>query len=235
MRSVRPCLLALSLLSAAVPAAAQAPAVSIQFHNGNVTLQARNAPLRTILQEWARVGKTTIVNIERVAGTPMTLELTDVPEGQAVATLLRGAGGYIVGARQVASTGPSSFDRIMIVPASPVTAAPRVVSAPIQTLPPPPAPVAFIPGDANNDVPPDGAATRVITAQQLQNQINARTAGVRAEPVEPATQPAPTPQPTPGVRGNPIFTGPSGRPGEVAPAPQQSPRNPLRPNGDPEP
>ena len=43
----------------------------------------------------------------------------------------------------------------------------------------------------------------------------------------PVTQPTATP-------ANPFFSGTSGRPGEVAPVPQQ-PRNPLRPNGDPEP
>jgi hypothetical protein len=231
-------LLGFSLLIGA-PAAAQAPTVSIQFQNGYVSLQARNAPLRTILNEWARTGRTTIINGDRVAGPPLTLELTNVPEREALATLLRSVGGYIVGARQVASTGPSAFDRIMIVPTSSVVApAPTRVftntpSAAPQPPPPPP-PVAFIPGDPDEPGAGDSGPNRILTAQQLQQQLNARAAAARA--AEQAEDDAAVGQSTPPARtpGNPIFSGPSGRPGEIAPVPQQ-PRNPLRPNGDPEP
>ena len=102
-------------------AAAQSPGVSIQFHNnGTVTLQARNAPLRTILQEWARSGGTTIINADRVSAAPMTIELTNVPERDALATILRSTSGYVVGARAVAATGASSYDRIMVLPQSSV-------------------------------------------------------------------------------------------------------------------
>ena len=234
-------LLGLSLLIG-VPAAAQAPTVSIQFQNGYVSLQARNAPLRTILNEWARTGRTTIVNGDRVAGAPLTLELTNVPEREALATLLRSVAGYIVGARQVASTGPSAFDRIMIVPTSSVAPAPARVftntpsaaPGPAAPQPPPPPPVALVPGDPDEPGAPESGPNRILTAQQLQQQLNARAAAARAaeqaeenDAVRQATPPARTP-------ANPIFSGPSGRPGEIAPVPQQ-PRNPLRPNGDPEP
>ena len=73
---------------AAMPAAAQAP-VSIQFQNGNVTIRAANAPLRTILAEWARVGGSEIVNHERVAGTVDALTLENVSERYALSVLLR--------------------------------------------------------------------------------------------------------------------------------------------------
>ena len=235
-------LLGFSLLIGA-PAAAQAPAVSIQFQNGYVSLQARNAPLRTILNEWARTGRTTIINGDRVAGAPLTLELTNVPEREALATLLRSVSGYIVGARQVASTGPSAFDRIMIVPTSSVAPAPARVftntpsAAPGPAAPqppPPPPPVAFVPGDPDEPAAAENGPNRILTAQQLQQQLNARAAAARAaeqaeedDAARQATPPARTP-------ANPIFSGPSGRPGEIAPVPQQ-PRNPLRPNGDPEP
>ena len=238
MRIVRPCLLALSMLSAALPAAAQAPTVSIQFHNGNVTLQARNAPLRTILQEWARVGRATIVNADRVTGPAMTIELTDVPEGRALATLLRSTAGYMVGARQVLSSGPSSFDRIMILPPSAITAAPpaRVVASPLPPLQaPPPAPIAYVPGEPDDNA--DGA-NRVLTNAQMQNQLNARAAAARSAALEGQQQQqqppvAGQPQPPATTPNNPFFSGQSGRPGEIAPVPQQ--RNPNRPNGDPEP
>ena len=248
MRFPSICALTASLGLLAGSATAQSQ-VSIQFQNGFVSVSARNAPLRTILQEWARVGRTNIVNAERVTGSPLTIELVNVPEQEALATLLRGITGYVVGARQVASTGPSSFDRIMILPGNSATVAARPANSPPVAAAPPPA-ITFVPGDADDDqgVPVDG---RVLSAAQLQNQIreaNARAAGQQGQPAQPVQpepaartgQPAPgqpTTQPTtnqPTNRGNPFFTGPtSGRAGAIDPVPQQ--RNPLRPNGDPEP
>ena len=37
-------------------------------------------PLRQILEEWARLGQTTIVNGDKLTGPPMTLQLVDRPE-----------------------------------------------------------------------------------------------------------------------------------------------------------
>jgi hypothetical protein len=236
-RLVLPTLAALMITSAA---AAQSPGVSVQFHDdGTVSLQARNAPLRTILQEWARFGRTTFINAERVTGAPLTLELTNVPEREALATLLRGTSGYIVGARPVATAGASSYDRVMILPPSATPPTARVVSSSPSPTPAPPPPIAFVPGDPE-DAQQD-PNSRVLTQQQLQNSLAARAAAARQQ-VEQQQNPNPNPQdqmarpvtqPTT-TPANPFFSGASGRPGEVAPAPQQ-PRNPLRPNGDPEP
>ena len=105
--------------------------VKLQFNAGQVTLSAQNAPVRAILQEWARLGGATIVNGDRVTGPPVTLELTAVPERQALDIVLRSVAGYIVAARPAGSQGASAFDRIMILPTSaapraPVPAAPAV-------------------------------------------------------------------------------------------------------------
>lgn len=105
------------LLISAVPADAQQP-VSVQFKAGRVTLVARNAPIRAILAEWARLGGATVVNGERVPGAPVTLELTDVPERQALDVILRGVAGYMLAPRRAGSVGASTFDRIMILPTS---------------------------------------------------------------------------------------------------------------------
>lgn len=234
----------LSLLVAA-PAFAQSAPVSIQFQNGLVSVQARNASPRAILQEWARVGKTQVVNAERLTGGPLTLELTNVPEQQALSILLKSAGGYLVGARQALSTGPSTFDRIMIMPASSVPASTaRPVAASASPAPPPP--VAFLPGDPDDDpadvqvpIPPGG---RALTAAELQNQLNQRLAAARAAEQNMQNQPN-MPQQDPQVQQgrpgqtntptNPFFSGSSGRPGEIAPVPQRN--NQPRPNGDVEP
>ena len=110
---------------------ASAQGVTLQFNAGQVTLSAQNAPVRAILQDWARLGGATIVNGDRVAGPPVTLELTAVPERQALDIVLRSVAGYIVAPRPAGSQGASAFDRIMILPTSsapraPVPAAPAV-------------------------------------------------------------------------------------------------------------
>jgi hypothetical protein len=103
--------------------------VKLQFNDGQVTLSAQNAPVRAILQEWARLGGATIVNGDRVTGPPVTLELTGVPERQALDIVLRSVAGYIVAPRPAGSQGASAFDRIMILPTSVAPRAPAPAAA----------------------------------------------------------------------------------------------------------
>jgi hypothetical protein len=122
------------------PAAAE---VSLQLQNGRVTLLARQAPIQQVLGEWARKGRTRIVNLERVAGPPLTLELKDVPEQKALAILLRSVAGYIAAPRPVAMAGASVYDRILILPtstapmAAPAAPRPQIAVAPPPMLPDP--------------------------------------------------------------------------------------------------
>ena len=83
----------------AVPAVAGDLKLTIQ--NGRVTIIAHDVPLQQILQEWARLGNTKIVNAEKVVGLPVTLELVDVPERQALDTLLRSTAGYLAAPRPI--------------------------------------------------------------------------------------------------------------------------------------
>ena len=55
-------------------AVAPAARAEVQFsiRNGRVTIVAKDATIRQILAEWARVGKTKIVNAERIPGGPIT-------------------------------------------------------------------------------------------------------------------------------------------------------------------
>jgi hypothetical protein len=117
-------LVATLLLGWASPASAQA--VKLEFRNGLVSLSAQNAPLRAILAEWTRLGGTKIVNGDRVPGAPITIQLTAVPERQAIDVLLRSAAGYIAGPRQAGSAGTSALASIVILPSS--AAGPRQVS-----------------------------------------------------------------------------------------------------------
>jgi hypothetical protein len=98
-------------------AAGQASAdVQLSMQNGRVSIVAKDATVRQILTEWARVGQTKIVNVERVPGGPVTLELKNVTEAQALEVLLRTLSGYITAPRQTDATNLSQFDRIIIMP-----------------------------------------------------------------------------------------------------------------------
>jgi hypothetical protein len=125
---VRILALAALLLVFAVPAGAQ-PSVTLQFNAGQVTLSAQNAPVRVILAEWARLGGATIVNGDRVAGPPVTLELTGVPERQALDIVLRNVAGYMLAPRRAGTRGASEFDRILILPTSVAPRNPPAVAA----------------------------------------------------------------------------------------------------------
>ncbi len=69
-------------------ARADAGDVTLTLRDGRATIVARNASLQQILREWALRGATRFVNLERVANTPISLEVKDMPERQALAILL---------------------------------------------------------------------------------------------------------------------------------------------------
>ena len=69
------------------------------MHDGRVSIVAKDATLRQILAEWAKVGQTKILNGDRVPGGPLTLQLNNVPEAQALDTLLRTVSGYLASPR----------------------------------------------------------------------------------------------------------------------------------------
>jgi len=104
---------ALLLLTAS---AASAQDLSLVFQSGRVTLVARDVTVPRILDQWARIGGTTIVNGEAIQGGPVTLQLIDVPEREVVDILLRGVGGYVVAGRADALSDASMLGRILILP-----------------------------------------------------------------------------------------------------------------------
>ena len=200
------------LLGCAVSASAQA--VSLQFNNGRVTLNAQNAPVRTILTEWSRLGGTRIINGDRVGGAPVTLELTDVPEREALDVLLRSVAGYVVTQRE-GTVGASALGGVVILATS---SAPRLQ-----------APVTF------------GAATVAPRSQFEQEQEERAGAAPVLPPVQtpPSTQPTVVRFPTNTAFGQtepaPAQPGPqrpvttlqtlpgTSRPGEITPPPATPP------------
>ena len=114
-----PKLLGIALLTAAAGLAAAVPAhaqVLITIHDNGVSLVAKDATLEQILTEWAKVGQTKIVSSEPIPGGPLTLQLTDVPEAQALDILLRALKGYIAVQRASPVAGLSRFERIVVMP-----------------------------------------------------------------------------------------------------------------------
>jgi hypothetical protein len=90
--------------------------VQLTIRGGLVTLDAKDATLREIFAEWARVGQTRVVGGESAGGGPVTLLMTDVPERRALDTLLRSVAGFVAVPRPVQQPSLSTFDRIVVMP-----------------------------------------------------------------------------------------------------------------------
>ena len=116
----RPVLVAvLTVWALAGGPARAADGLKLSFDDGRVTLSAAQVPISEILKEWARVGNTRFVDGEELAdGPPLTLQLTDVPEAEALELLLRAASGYLAAPRAVRVAGTSRFDRVLIMATS---------------------------------------------------------------------------------------------------------------------
>jgi hypothetical protein len=214
---------------AAAPASAD---VRLTINNGRVSISARDATVRQILAEWARVGQTKILNVERITGAPLTLELQNVPESQALEILLRTVSGYMAAPRPEAIANASQFDRIVVMPtSSPARPAGPAASAATPAFRSPPQPQfgpaaqqpQFVPptfppiddDDRDNDEPPAPAVPP--------------NAGPRGPlfPVQPSGQQIQQ-QPTAPSGYAPMGIAPAGAPpvgvavpGMVVPAPQQ--------------
>jgi hypothetical protein len=143
----------MSLLTASVSSAD----VQLQLHDGRVSIVAKDATVRQILTEWARVGQTKVVNVERIPGGPLTLELSDIPEAQALDVLLRSVSGYMAAPRATAVANLSVFDRIIVMP---TVAAPRPAASAAAPAPafqqPQFTPAAPPPNDDADDPPAAG-------------------------------------------------------------------------------
>jgi len=217
----------LNILGALVAAVVLTPhpglaAVTVTIANGNVSVSAQDATLRQILTEWARVGQTRIVNVERLSGPPVSIELANVPEAQALDTLLRAVSGYLAAPRAVAVPNASAYDRIFILATSTGTPARPAAGSPTPspTFTPPP----FVPppqDDQADDEPPQRGFVPVP-------QNPARAPGFNTFPQPPDRRPAAVPQDQQPPPSFPVPTSPVGvsTPGMAMPTPQQPGQSP---------
>ena len=105
------------LLVVSLPASAQQ--LKLSFRDGRVSLDATSVPVRTILNEWAKLGGTKVIGSERITGSPLTLKLENVPEAQALEIVLRSVAGYMAAPRRAAAVaGASMYDRILVMATS---------------------------------------------------------------------------------------------------------------------
>src|SRR5262249_1633468 len=82
----------------------------------------------------ARVGQTRVVNAERIPGGPMTVQLTDVPEEQALDLLLRNVSGYVAAPRPTMVSTLSRYDRILVMPTAAAARQPLVAAAAVSPV-----------------------------------------------------------------------------------------------------
>ena len=114
------CGVIVAAVTGAVAAGAEAQTQNLQLSmkDGRVTIVARDVPLRTLFDEWAKVGQTLIVNADKLTGPRVTLQLVDTTERAALDILLRSAAGYIAAPRPDNRPGTSAYDRITILATS---------------------------------------------------------------------------------------------------------------------
>jgi hypothetical protein len=207
--------------------------VRVTIQDGLVTVVAEDATVGQIIAEWARVGQATVVNADRIPGGPISVEMTNVPEAQALDMLLRSAAGYLAAPRAVAASNLSTFDRIVVMPTSsaPRNPAPVAFQQPqfaqpqfAQPIPPP------VGDDDPEDAPPppNGGAPApnprgpVFNAFPPPQVVNPQT-GTPAT-FTPQVQPATTTQQPQAPQPAAYPTNPYGGvavPGMVVPAPPQ--------------
>jgi hypothetical protein len=134
LRFTRYSVVALVLTLLAGPATASD--LMLEIRDGRVTLIARDVSILQILNEWAKVGSTRIVDAERVGGPPVTLEFGGLSEREALDVILRSAAGYVAVPRQAGDPGASVFDRILVLAASNLSpASPGAASIPVPVAP----------------------------------------------------------------------------------------------------
>jgi hypothetical protein len=154
-----------------VPSISAGQRLDVSMRMGRITIRAQQVSIKAILDEWGRVGHTTIVDADDLSDQIVTLELIDVPEALALRTLLRDAAGYLAAARTSGSDGDSQFDRILVMAES-KSAPPRSAAAATGTIPGPPRADATIPpGGRRERTPFTPSASQQEQLQQLQQLL----------------------------------------------------------------
>lgn len=204
--------------------------VRVSMHDGRVSLSAKDATLKDILEAWSAAGHTSFMHLDSVnMPERLTLELNDVSESDALALLLRPLSGYITVKRTAMVPNASAFDRVVLLPVSvgnqntavinTAATPPRVVPPPLAPQPSAPPPRTVIVNGVSRIVGPNGA---LVEDDQIDAPPPRAPQGFTrgdAPPQAPPTQQPPTSTPTPAPVGSSV-------PGVVTPPPAPAPANP---------
>ena len=118
--------------------------LDLKFQDGKVTLLAQGVTVREVMAEWARQCGCVVQGSERLTGGVFKLpvEFTDQPETVVLESLLRSAGGYLLGPKAPGSRGGSLYGSLTIFPFTRGTATPSYsssssapIAAPLVTSP----------------------------------------------------------------------------------------------------
>jgi hypothetical protein len=113
--------------------------LELKFKDGKVTLIAQGVTAREIMAEWARQCGCLVQGTDRLPpGSNLPMQFEDQPEAVVLESLLRGAGGYLLGPRAPGSAGASLYGSVAVFPlvrgtATTSYAAPSPVAAPLVT------------------------------------------------------------------------------------------------------
>lgn len=146
--------LATLCLLAGLSHSATAQSLSLRLDGGAVTLHAANVTVDEILARWSKTTGLTVVSQNgHGSDIPVTLDLSGVPERDALRLVLRDLSGYIMGEKRDPLTGAVRIDRLVILPDS-AARAPEVQPPVRRRAAAPPVPV-----DVSNEVPHELAPT----------------------------------------------------------------------------
>ena len=121
MRSCKVAPLAVLFLSWGAPS--MAADIQLTFQSGRLSLTAIDATPQQILAEWARIGRTDIINADDAPDVPITLQIENMFEGPALDILLRSMGGYVTVLRVPAESSRSQYARIVVMATAPTRSA----------------------------------------------------------------------------------------------------------------
>ncbi len=166
-------------------AQAQAPPtpprrLELTFNNGKVTLIAQGVTVRDIMAEWARQCGCVVQGTDRLTGgSTLPMQFEDQPEVLVLESLLRSAGGYLLGPRAPGSRGASIYGSVSVFSVS------RGIEAPSYT---PSAPIAaplVTGGTPDDEIPPVTPVSNPQTPAQTPPRPAAPTPGRPGGPAVP--------------------------------------------------
>jgi hypothetical protein len=155
--------------------------LELTFNNGKVTLIAQGVTVRDIMAEWARQCGCLVQGTDRLmGGSTLPMQFEDQPELAVLESLLRSAGGYLLGPRSPGSRGPSIYGSVSVFPVT------HGIAAPSYTSPSMPIAAPLVTGGTPDDeIPPVAPVSNPQAPAQTAPQTPPGRPGGPAVPIVP--------------------------------------------------